>query len=127
MTKTQEIHLPEALDISAFEALRALLAESEKSKTSVALNASVVERLTTPCAQLLVAFLKDTSKKQKRHIIHPSSAMASAWADFGLAALYPTHVKSSVSPPKGRREAWGLGSSDPNARSAKNNFPFEQS
>lgn len=89
MAKTFEILLPEILDISAFEALKAQLQKAESQKSAVQLNASKVERLTTPCMQLILAFMRGEGKKTKRNIIHPSHAMATAWADFGLHHLFP--------------------------------------
>jgi hypothetical protein len=89
MAHAEQIHLPEILDISAFEALHASLQASTMQKGAIIINAEKVERLTTPCAQLLVAFLREDSTQPQRNIIQPSPAMAAAWADFGLHSLFP--------------------------------------
>ena len=90
--KKQDVRLPEILDTGAFERLHLILSEIDDSKGAVSLNAEHVERITTPCAQLIMAYLmehKGGRKKSSSKIIDASPAMISAWSDLGLAEQFP--------------------------------------
>ena len=85
----KEIILPEMLDGAAFNGLRAVLMEAIVHDGEVAIDAAQVERLTTPCAQLLVAFLQvRKSQNQKVRISKVSTNFHSAWGDLGLSEFF---------------------------------------
>jgi hypothetical protein len=86
METEQQNDLPEVLDITAFDAVKEILEAKGYEGGEVSLSAAKVERLTTPCAQLLIAFLKEGAGN--RHIVAASAAMQTAWQDFGLESFY---------------------------------------
>lgn len=84
------IDLPAALNPDAFEALQDQCLGALERDEATAVDASKVERLTTPCAQLLAAFaVKQRARSLAPKFIKPSAAFAAAWADFGLMAQFP--------------------------------------
>jgi anti-anti-sigma regulatory factor len=83
------ITLPETLDVSAFEPLHNILSDALKHKGALRLDGSKVERLTTPCAQLLASLLQTGAAAKNTKLVRPSAAMHAAWNDLGLTAQFP--------------------------------------
>jgi anti-anti-sigma regulatory factor len=74
--------LPQILDLIAAKPLR----DSLLSKPVVILDASEVERMSTPCAQVLLAAGQAAGASFR--IINPSAAFRSAIADLGLRQAF---------------------------------------
>lgn len=76
--------LPAILDASGFAALRESLAEIQTNTRALSLDASKVERVSTPCVQLLASCLRGGAT-----ITCPSLVLSTAWEDLGLNAQFP--------------------------------------
>jgi two-component system chemotaxis response regulator CheY len=74
------LHLPPVLDLAAAEGLQAELVRELQETSSLRLDASAVETLTTPCAQLILS----AARTHDVRIRNPSDAFAGAFADLGL-------------------------------------------
>lgn len=62
-----------------------------KSLTNVTLDASRIERITTPCIQLLLAFVRTVNQsKAQCAIVQPSAAFIAACSDLGIADEFKT-------------------------------------
>lgn len=72
--------LPPMLDFAAAESLQATLVQKLHELPSLRLDASAVEMLTTPCAQLILSAVRTHGAL----IRNPSEAFASAFSDLGL-------------------------------------------
>jgi len=84
----KEITLPEVLGSAAFNELRDELIEAVIHDGEIAINAAQVERLSTPCAQLIAAFLQiRKSQNQQATIGKFSPNFHAAWSDLGLDDL----------------------------------------
>ncbi|MCG8695927.1 MAG: STAS domain-containing protein [Minwuiales bacterium] len=86
--KSPAIKLSADLDLAAATPLKDGLAEAMAKDPGVIVDASSVERLTTPCAQVLVASALMLSKLGGGLIVrNPSEAFVSAFSDLGLNAV----------------------------------------
>jgi two-component system chemotaxis response regulator CheY len=73
--------LPPVLDLSAAETLLAMLREKLASDTELRIDASKVETMTFPCAQVLVSALRSHAEIS---VEQPSEAFSTAFRDLGL-------------------------------------------
>lgn len=85
--------LPDILDISAAEPLLLRLHELSTGDGPVLLGGADVARLSTPCAQVLVAALNDS--EARFYLDAPSEALLSAFTDLGLLK----HIEERVRVP----------------------------
>lgn len=89
------IDLDSDLDLVAAAALKERLLEAVDGDAAVVIDASSVERLTTPCAQVLVAAVHALAGQDKSLILKtPSEAFVSAFADLGLEAVLQQRMES---------------------------------
>ncbi len=79
--------LPEELTLMAAEPLRDLLHTAISTNGNLVLDASRVERLTTPCIQVLLA-AGHAAEKENAHfkLQNPSQALTASLTDLGLGA-----------------------------------------
>jgi len=81
------IALAPMTDLSAAAQLKAALIELMDSDDPMAIDASQVSHLTTPCVQILVAAARGAAEQGRDVIIHkPSDAFITAFDDLGLFA-----------------------------------------
>jgi two-component system chemotaxis response regulator CheY len=73
--------LPSVLDLGAAEMLLAMLREKLANDTELRIDASKVETMTFPCAQVLVSALRSHAEVS---VEQPSEAFATAFHDLGL-------------------------------------------
>jgi two-component system chemotaxis response regulator CheY len=73
--------LPATLDLTAAETLLAMLREKLASDTELRIDASKVETMTFPCAQVLVSALRSHAEVS---VEQPSEAFSAAFRDLGL-------------------------------------------
>ena len=82
------------LDLVAAAALKERLLEAIDQGIEVIVDASSVERLTTPCVQVLVAAARSlTERDQSLALKDPSEAFVSAFSDLGLDAVVQQWVE----------------------------------
>ncbi|OYW13060.1 MAG: hypothetical protein B7X02_02910 [Rhodospirillales bacterium 12-54-5] len=86
-SRTESIALPPQLNSESIGTLHQSLVETLRSKTKITLDASAVERLTTPYVQLLLGCLQRPGSATQ--ILNASSLMRAAWAEFGLTHTHP--------------------------------------
>jgi anti-anti-sigma regulatory factor len=83
------IHLPPLLDLAAAEPLRRALAAAI-ADGGIALDGAAVERVATPCLQILAAAAAACAKKLLPfRLHHPSGALNDAITDLGLRQAIP--------------------------------------
>lgn len=83
--------LPETLDISTAEDLLGELKKAAEQSTSITIDGSKAERITTPAIQLLLALEKSFEKADTElHVISPSENLQAAFADLGLKSHLDT-------------------------------------
>lgn len=83
------ILLDSFLDIIVVEGLRSRLVEAIEETGKLTLDASLVERVTTPCIQLFIAADKELLKNgEGLKIIQATDVMVSALKDIGLEDTY---------------------------------------
>lgn len=83
--KTATLALPEILDLSAAEPLKTALEKALAGGRSFKLNAKNVERLSTPCIQILIAAeraMKDAGISFT--LTNPSDAFIETFNDLGV-------------------------------------------
>lgn len=73
--------LPSVLDLGAAETLLAMLREKLANDTELRIDASKVETMTFPCAQVLVSALRSHTEVS---VEQPSEAFSTAFRDLGL-------------------------------------------
>lgn len=73
--------LPSVLDLGAAETLLAMLREKLANDTELRIDASKVETMTFPCAQVLVSALRSHAEVS---VEQPSEAFSTAFHDLGL-------------------------------------------
>lgn len=79
------IPLAAQLDISAAEALRQQLADALGSGEAILLDGSAIERLTTPCIQVILSLKKSAAQRQQDcHLIDASEGCCQAFERLGL-------------------------------------------
>ena len=79
------IDLDSDLDLVAATTLKERLIEAVDRDGAVVIDASSVERLTTPCVQVLVAAAQFLAGQDKSLMVKdPSEAFVSAFSDLGL-------------------------------------------
>ena len=82
------IDLDSDLDLVAAATLKERLVEAVDGDVAVVIDASSVERLTTPCAQVLVAAVQSLTGQDKSLTLrNPSEAFVEAVSDLGLDAV----------------------------------------
>ena len=90
------IDLDADLDLVAATALKEQLLEASGQGGAVTVDASSVERLTTPCAQVLVAAARSLAEQDRPFALKsPSEAFVSAFADLGLDAVLQQWVETT--------------------------------
>ena len=83
------ILLDSFLDIVLVEGLKGRLVEAIEKTGTLTLDASLVERVTTPCIQLLVAADQELSKNgEGLKLIQATDVMVSTLKDIGLEDTY---------------------------------------
>jgi chemotaxis protein CheX len=89
------VQLATTLDLEASQPLRrALLSAINSKKKVISVDASQVQRVTTPCIQVLVAADSyAASKKKEFRLLQPSPYLQQALADMGLAT---EHVEETL-------------------------------
>ena len=78
------LKLPEILDMSAADSCLASVRECLKNGGTLCIDASAVETLTLPCAQIIVAAALSHGRPS---IVNPSVAFISAFEDLGIDLL----------------------------------------
>jgi chemotaxis protein CheX len=83
--------LEASLDLVAAMRLREQTSEAIARSTSVVIDASAVERITTPCVQVLVAAARTAAAEGRTFTVGGASgAFEAAFLDLGLGELYQT-------------------------------------
>ena len=83
--------LQASLDLVAAMRLKEQTSEAIASSTSVVIDASAVERITTPCVQVLVAAAHSAAAQGGTFAVgRASEAFKAAFLDLGLGELYQT-------------------------------------
>lgn len=83
------ILLDSSLDIVLVEGLRTRFVEAIEKTGNLTLDASLVERITTPCIQLLIAADQELSKNgEGLKLIQATDVVVSALKDIGLEDTY---------------------------------------
>jgi anti-anti-sigma regulatory factor len=81
------IVLPARLSINSAAELRKNLMNLLDGNGSIEIDASEVERITTPCIQIIIAMEKSTaSAGRKFKVVNPSAAFSDAFATLGLSS-----------------------------------------
>ena len=90
------VPLSPVLDITASEPLRDSLLEASASGRKVVIDASAVERLSTPCIQVILAAGRSFKEQGLEYsLFSPSETFVSAFDDLGLfAALMEWKVET---------------------------------
>lgn len=84
-SKTATIALPEILDLSAAEPLKAALAEAVDAGKPLTLDAGAVARLSTPCLQVLIAAERAMKAADVPFTLaNPSDAFVDTFNDLGV-------------------------------------------
>jgi anti-anti-sigma regulatory factor len=85
----QQIALPSIADLRAVPHLHRQFAEILASDSDIDVHGHAVERITTPCIQLLVAAARslDTGSGRRFRLVAPSEPLADALRDLGLEAM----------------------------------------
>lgn len=85
MVETQSITLPPTMDITTVQLWHDNL---QQYSNNISINASAVEKITSPAIQLLVSLYKNIEQSGNHlWIEQQSSAFTEAFRDFGLIAL----------------------------------------
>ena len=72
-------------------ALRAVLLQETRAGTTVRLEAAAVDKVSTPCVQLLLAAADYITRREARFVLaKPSEALVEAFSDLGLFATLMT-------------------------------------
>ena len=83
--------LPKVLDMRAARSFKSKLEEPIKAGGSWQVDASAVERVSTGCVQLLVAFfIAMKSSGANAGLVNPSKALKTAIVDLGLNEAVPS-------------------------------------
>lgn len=88
MTTAEVASLPAVLDMQAAIALKDMLGEAMCSRSQqVVFSAASVERIGTPCVQVLVAAARGLAAENRTlSLLQPTDAMRVAFSDLGLSA-----------------------------------------
>jgi two-component system chemotaxis response regulator CheY len=76
------IALPAVLDQAAAEGFLGMLLRAAEAESATQLDGTVVETITTPCIQILLAAARADDRLT---VVNPSEAMVSAFRDLGLS------------------------------------------
>ncbi|TXG83625.1 MAG: STAS domain-containing protein [Sphingomonadales bacterium] len=68
------IRLPDTLDLACAADLRSSLVDAINESSAIAIDASGVRSLTTPCIQVLLAASKDAQKRNAKIFVESASA-----------------------------------------------------
>ena len=86
-----EIKLPSVLDKAVPAVLRDVLLQETRAGTTVRLEAAAVDKVSTPCVQLLLAAAEFVTRRGARFVLaKPSEALVEAFNDLGLFATLMT-------------------------------------
>lgn len=92
--KEARIALDDVLDISSAQSLHAQVSEAFVNHSSIVLEASKVERMTTPAAQIILSLLQSSNAEKKAcRIESGSEPFVQACRDLGLNQLLDEKVK----------------------------------
>lgn len=84
----QQLGFPPSLDLKATKPLKEALGQALERSLPIVIDAADVQRLSTTCAQLLVAFDKAARQAGTSVTIRrPSAAFSSAFEILGLGAI----------------------------------------
>ena len=87
--ESHNITMPSSMDIMAAEEIKQLLLEAINNAANIVVDAAKVERLTTPCIQLLIAFDQELKNQNTTFkITNASDAFINALEDVGLDEKY---------------------------------------
>ena len=93
MRRADAMILPSTLDLAAATDLLTAVRAALQANPSLQMNASQVETLTLPCAQILASAMRFGAVR----IDHRSAAFAAAWADLGLDSVSHCEAAPDVS------------------------------
>ncbi|MEL3889991.1 STAS domain-containing protein [Ferrovibrio sp. MS7] len=80
-----QLKLAATMDLRAAEPLLQTMQEAISAGGKLVVDASAVDRLSTPCVQVLIAALQQLEQNQAAFVIKsPSDAFVSAFDDLGL-------------------------------------------
>lgn len=87
MSKKKPLALPAVLDMAGAETLHSLLSSQLAPSETVTVSAGDVERVSTACIQLLIAFARSAEAVGGAcRIESPSPVLEAAFADLGLSS-----------------------------------------
>lgn len=89
------IVLPAVLDLSAAEGFLATMLQAAESEEPIRLDASAVETLTLPCAQIILAARRADGRLA---VVNPTPAFLDAFADLGLPWEDGTGANAPIAP-----------------------------
>jgi chemotaxis protein CheX len=85
------IKLPAALDNTVPAELKDVLLQETRAGTTVRLDAAAVDKVSTPCVQLLLAAAEFIARREARLVLAtPSEALVEAFSDLGPFATLMT-------------------------------------
>lgn len=95
LPETSSIALDADLDLLAAVPLKASLVEAVDRGTRVMVDASKVERLSTPCAQVLISAARTLADQDNRLVLEGASeAFTAAFSDLGLDLAWQRWVET---------------------------------
>jgi anti-anti-sigma regulatory factor len=81
--------LPADLGLDAAAALKASLQEEMASGGAIVVQADAVEKITTPCVQILLAACLESARQQRDfRLDNPSDTLRRALGDLGIAHFF---------------------------------------